>query len=210
MALGAFALASRRVHLLYSSRLVALTTNPRGFMKRTPIALSDVVLNALRIFDKQWFLLSAGDFAAGAFNTMTISWGGLGTVWGKPMATVFVRPTRYTFEFMNRGDSFTLCAFAEQYRPALNLIGSRSGRAGDKIGEAKLTPEPAARVAAPVFREAELALECRIMYWDDLAAEHFLDADIMPCYPRHDYHRMYFCQVVAASGTARYRRTDET
>ena len=80
------------------------------------------------LFDKQWFLLTCGDFEKQHFNTMTISWGSLGIMWNKPFAMVVVRPTRYTYGFMNQYNDFTLTAFPEQFRKDLSLLGSKSGR----------------------------------------------------------------------------------
>lgn len=168
-------------------------------MKRVALPPGEFRSEAFRIWDSGWFLLTAGDFAAGRFNTMTVSWGSFGTLWNRPFAQVVVRPTRHTHGFMEAADSFTLCAFGEQRREALRLLGTKSGRDGDKIAEAGLTPEAALRVAAPVFAEAELAIECRKLYWQDLDPAHFLDPTIEANYPRRDYHRVYFGEVVAVA-----------
>lgn len=149
---------------------------------------------------KQWLLLTSGDFEKRHFNTMTVGWGSFGTMWNKPFAQVVVRPTRYTYEFMEQYETFTLCGFPEQYRPALQLLGSKSGRDGDKIAEAGLTPVAASQVQAPVFAEAELVVECHKIYWDDLEPGHFLDAGIETNYPLKDYHRIYFGHIVEVSG----------
>jgi hypothetical protein len=84
-------------------------------------------------------------------------------MWNKPFAQVVVRPVRYTYQFMEKYPTFTLCAFPRTYRKALNLLGTLSGRDGDKIATAGLTPEAATQVAAPVYTQAELAIECRKM-----------------------------------------------
>jgi flavin reductase (DIM6/NTAB) family NADH-FMN oxidoreductase RutF len=130
---------------------------------------------------------------------MTVGWGSLGTMWGKPFAQVVVRPSRYTREFMEAYDTFTLCAFPENHRKALQLLGSKSGRDGDKIAEAGLTPAASSAVAAPCFEEAELVIECRKIYWQDMDAANFVDADIRKNYPQKDYHRIYFGEIVAAA-----------
>lgn len=166
-------------------------------MKRVVLPLGEFRAEAFRIWDAGWFLLTAGDFAAGRFNTMTVSWGSFGTLWNRPFAQVVVRPTRHTHGFMEAADSFTLCAFAEAHREALRLLGTKSGRDGDKIAEAGLRPEAALRVASPVFAEAQLAIECRKLYWQDLDPTHFLDPAIETNYPRRDYHRVYFGEVLA-------------
>lgn len=166
-------------------------------MKRRELPLADFRAEAFRIWDVGWFLLTAGDFATGRCNTMTVSWGSFGTLWNRPFAQVVVRPTRHTHGFMETFPSFTLCAFGEAHRDALRLLGTKSGRDGDKIAEAGLTPAAALHVAAPVFAEAELAIECRKLYWQDLDPAHFLDPAIEANYPRRDYHRVYFGEVLA-------------
>jgi flavin reductase (DIM6/NTAB) family NADH-FMN oxidoreductase RutF len=169
-------------------------------MSLKQIQIQDLDLNILHQFDKRWFLLTCGDFETGKFNTMTISWGSLGTVWDKPFAQVFVRPTRYTFEFMNTYDSFTLCGFEKSHKSALDLIGSKSGREGNKIADAGLTPSKAASVKSPIFKEAELVLECRKMYWQDLDPTQFLFPELQRKYPKKDYHRVFYGEVLEVFG----------
>jgi flavin reductase (DIM6/NTAB) family NADH-FMN oxidoreductase RutF len=159
------------------------------------------------LFDKQWLLLAGGDFSQGSFNAMTISWGSLGIIWGRPFVQVVVRPTRYTREFMERFDTFTVTAFPERCRRALNILGSKSGRDGDKIAEAGLTPVGSTKVAAPAFAEAELVFECRKLYRSAFDPRHFLDPTIESNYPRKDYHTVYFGEVVVIRGEGKYAGT---
>ncbi len=173
-------------------------------MERRPIEPNHFVARPCGLFDAQWLLLTCGDFAARDFNCMTISWGSLGTMWGVPFAQVVVRPQRYTFQFMEKYSTFTVCAFPERYRPALALLGSKSGREGDKLAEAGLTPAPATVVAAPGYAEAELVIECQKIYWSDFDPAHFVDRAIDPHYPAGDYHRSYFGQIAAVTGDAEY------
>jgi len=149
-------------------------------------------------------LLTSGDFAAGHFNTMTVGWGSLGVMWGRPFVQVVVRPTRYTYGFMEQYESFTLCAFPKAYRQALQILGTRSGRDGDKIAEAGLTPIASTQVPAPGFDEADLIVECRKMYWQDMDPSHILDPTIEKHYVKKDYHRIYFGEVVAINRTEAY------
>lgn len=175
-------------------------------MERKPIEVDDLLVRSHHLWNTQWFLLTAGDFAAGAFNTMTVSWGSLGTIWNKPFAQVVVRPSRYTREFLEKDPTFTLCAFPTQYQKALALLGTQSGRDGDKIAESGLTPCASTIVAAPSFAEAELVIECRKMYWQDMRAENILDPSVATLYPRKDYHRIYWGEIVAVAGTDAFRR----
>ncbi|MBN1886684.1 MAG: flavin reductase [Thermoflexales bacterium] len=174
-------------------------------MARETIAVDQFLTRIYHLWDKQWFLLTSGDFARGHYNTMTVSWGSMGVMWNRPFVQVVVRPTRYTHQFMEQYGTFTLCAFSDTYRKALNLLGSRSGRDGDKIAQAGLTPIASTQVAAPAFAEAELILECKKMYWDDFDPTHFLDPKIEENYAKRDYHRVYFGQVMAIYAEAAYR-----
>lgn len=170
------------------------------------IPIAHFIHRSYHLWATQWLLLTSGDFSAGIYNTMTVAWGSFGVMWRKPIAMVVVRPTRHTFSFMERYDSFTLTAFPERYHKALQILGSRSGRNGDKIAQAGLTPAASSQIKAPAFAEAELVIECRKIYWDDFKPEHFLDAEIEKQYPVRDYHRMYFGEIVAIAGSDAYRQ----
>lgn len=163
-------------------------------MKRIDVAaLSQNVFTAI---GKQWMLLSAGDREKA--NTMTVSWGGLGVLWGKNVATVYVRPQRYTYEFMEKGEYFTLSFLGEEWREALKLCGSKSGREVDKFQSSGLTLAYGAG-DAPYLQEAQVVLVCKKLYFDDIEPSHFLDGDIDgKNYPGKDYHRMYIGEIVEA------------
>jgi flavin reductase (DIM6/NTAB) family NADH-FMN oxidoreductase RutF len=173
-------------------------------MNRRPIAVDRLLVKPTYLWGTRHLALTSGDFSLGSYNAMTIGWGSLGVMWSRPFVQVVVRPTRYTYEFMERYDTFTVCAFPARRAPALELLGSKSGRQGDKIAEAGLHPVASRKVAAPSYAEAELVLECRKIYWDDMERDHFLDAAIEEKYPRKDYHRIYFGEIVAAFGTPGY------
>lgn len=173
--------------------------------KRIPISVEALSLRVYDLWENQWLLLTAGDFQSGHYNAMTIGWGSIGRMWDKPFVQVVVRPTRYTYEFMERYDTFTVCAFPETCKPALTLLGSKSGRDGNKIQESGLHPMASHYVKAPCFEEAELVFECRKMYWDDFDPGHFLDSEIQFLYPKKDYHRVYFGEILGIFGDETYR-----
>jgi len=173
-------------------------------MQRSPIDIDSFIIQAHSLWLKKWLVLTCGDFRTGTFNAMTVGWGSFGTMWNKPFAQVVVRPTRYTYEFMENYESFTLCAFPAEYRKALQVIGSKSGRDGDKIKEAGLTPIASTKVASPGFAQAELIVELKKIYWADLDPGHFLDETIENNYPLKDYHRMYFGEILAINGIPSY------
>ena len=175
-------------------------------MKRNVIPLENLAFKVFDFWTDYGIVLTAGDFAAGHFNAMTIGWGSFGNMWGKPFAHVVVRPVRYTHEFMEKSDSFTICVFGEKNNNAVQFLGSRSGRHGDKIAEAGLTPIASTKVAAPGFDEAELILECRQIYRGRLDPRGFLDGEIDSHYPQKDYHGIYYGEVLAAFGVNSFRR----
>jgi flavin reductase (DIM6/NTAB) family NADH-FMN oxidoreductase RutF len=177
-------------------------------MQRVTIPIESLSVRFYHLLHAQWMLLTTGDFAQSHYNTMTVSWGGLGVIWGMPMAQVYVRPSRYTRDFMEQYDTFTLSAFPDSYHEAVNLLGIISGRSRNKIAEAGLTPIPSTIVAAPGFAEAELIIECRKIYWNDLNPRHFLDSQIEANYPGKDYHRCYWGEIVSVQGTEKFRHKE--
>ncbi|MBI9052070.1 MAG: flavin reductase [Anaerolineaceae bacterium] len=171
-------------------------------MERSEISVDEFCIRSYQLIEKQWLLLTSGDFHEGKYNAMTIGWGSIGSMWSRPFVQVVVRPTRYTYEFMNIYPTFTVTAFPNQYRKALALLGSKSGRDGDKITEAALTPIASKQVAAPGYAEANLIIECEKTYWDDMKPENFLNKDIFQKYPENDYHRIYFGEIKNITGDA--------
>ena len=174
-------------------------------MNRSDIPVEAFQVPAAQVWDRQWLLLAAGDFEKKDYNCMTVGWGGFGVMWGRPLAMVVVRPTRHTWKLMERSDSFSLSAFPENFREALSWCGSHSGRDGDKAAAAGLTAIACRSIKSPGFAEAELVVECRKSYWSDFDPAHFVDTGIESNYPKKDYHRMYFGEIVAISGTPRWR-----
>jgi flavin reductase (DIM6/NTAB) family NADH-FMN oxidoreductase RutF len=175
-------------------------------MKRIDIEPRNLLLQPVDLWRGQWLLLAAGDFTRNDYNCMTVAWGGLGCMWDKPFALIVVRPTRHTWGFLERHAAFTLSAFGAEHRAALSYCGSHSGRDGDKPKACGLTPIASRAVACPGFEEATLILECRKIYFDDLDPSRFLDPSIDAAYPQKDYHRMYFGEILAASGLPSWER----
>ena len=136
-------------------------------------------VDAFGVFDKGWALVTAG--VQGDYNTMTISWGGLGTLWSRPTATVYVKESRYTHAFMEKNDLFTVSFFPPEYKKALAYLGSHSGREGDKVDAAGLTPRYLD--GAVTFREASATLVCRKIY------AHTFDVAAVPADVAEDYYR---------------------
>jgi flavin reductase (DIM6/NTAB) family NADH-FMN oxidoreductase RutF len=150
--------------------------------------------NFFKLFDKDWMLVTAGK--PGDFNTMTASWGSTGILWDKPIAICFIRPHRYTYQFADRYEYYTLSFFDERYRDILNYCGSHSGRAVDKIARTELKPLETPR-GNIIFEQARLVLECRKLYADYLKPDCFVDARIdKKIYPSKDYHKFFIGEIV--------------
>jgi len=160
-----------------------------------PIDPANLTLRPFHILDAEWALLVGG---RGRPNPMTVSWGGLGTLWNRPVATVYVRPTRFTFGLLETHPEFTLCFLPPTMKAALDLCGSRSGRNTDKWSAAGLRAEPSAAVAVPRVAGSSLVLEGRVLATFDLDPARFLDSAIESLYPKRDYHRAFIGEVVAA------------
>ena len=158
--------------------------------KIDPNALDKNVFSAI---GGQWMLITAG--TASQCNTMTASWGGLGVIWGAPAATCYIRPQRYTKEFVDREDYFTLSFFGEEHRKALQLCGSKSGREVDKVKECGFTVQ-AAECGAPYFQEAELVLVCRKRFAQPMDPDNMPQEIKTKWYQEEDYHTLYIGEIV--------------
>ena len=152
----------------------------------------EIVESPFKLIGDDWALVTAGDRKK--FNTMTISWGGVGIMWGKPVVFTFIRPQRYTFAFMENGDRYTMSFFDEKYRDALKFCGSKSGRDYDKVKETGLTPAFTEN-GSVYFEEAKLVLECKKMYAQNLNAESITDRESVDKWYNNDFHKMYISEI---------------
>ena len=151
--------------------------------------------NPFKRIGSDWCLITAG--REGSFNTMTASWGGVGILWNKEVATCYIRPQRYTKEFVDREELFTLSFFPDGYRKALNLCGTVSGRDHDKPAEAGLTPLFTDGTVS--FKEADLVLVCRKLYAQPMTEQSFTDKSVLERnYPTRDLHTIYIGEIIKA------------
>lgn len=158
-----------------------------------PLKLS---IEAVDIWMNQWFLLTSG--TRDDYNMMTVAWGSIGCMWEKPFAQIVVRPQRYTRGYVDQSDAFTLCAFPKKYAGDLTILGTISGRDGDKLSKTNLTPRPSMIVDPPAYNEASLILECRTMYRQDMDPAGFVDQSTHDIYKEKDYHRIYYGEILKA------------
>ncbi len=149
------------------------------------------------MFNKQWALVTAGD--PGHYNTCTIGWGSLGSIWNgeehaRPVATVYVNPDRYTWKFLKESDIFTIDFFPEQYRKALGYLGSHSGRNGDKVAAAGLTPK--AIGGGVSFEEANLTFVCKKLYQAPFEREGLAEEINQGIYKNWQPHWMFVGEIL--------------
>lgn len=161
-------------------------------MPFTEIQPEKCICNPFQTIGKDWLLITAEK--EGKVNTMTASWGGFGVMWGKNVAYIVIRPQRYTKEFIEASDGFSLTVFDETYRKTLSYLGTVSGREEDKIKNAALTIQYEQNI--PYFNEANLVLLCKKLYAQDFLPENFIDQNSKnKWYPNHDYHCLYIAEI---------------
>lgn len=158
------------------------------------INVKDLSKNPFKLIGDDWMLVTAGDEKN--FNTMTASWGGFGVLWDKNVAFSFVRPQRYTFEFLEKSDYYTLTFYTEDYKKSLIDCGKKSGRDCDKVKEAGLTADFSEN--APFFKEANIVLICHKMHEQFIDPNCFVDAIIENSYPNKDYHKVFIGEIIKA------------
>lgn len=166
---------------------------PTNFTLCSPYDLSD---NLFRLIGRDWMLITAAT-PDGRYNTMTASWGTAGVLWNKPVAICFVRPQRYTDEFIRQTDRLTLSFFGEEMRNALKFCGANSGRDCDKAAATGLVPLTL-ESGGVSFAQAKLIFDCRRLYAGEIRPEALLDPALMANYPDKDFHHVYVCEIEQA------------
>lgn len=147
--------------------------------------------NAFKLIGKDWMLITAGNETE--LNTMTASWGMIGVLWNKNVSCIFVRPQRYTFNFLENSDYYSLCFFDDKYKRILSYCGTHSGKNVDKISETGLN---VVSDKAPYFNEAKLVLICKKIYTDYIDPNFFEDSNIQKNYENKDYHKIFVGEIV--------------
>lgn len=161
-----------------------------GFKELKPEELN---VNPFTLIGKEWLLITAGN--KDKFNTMTASWGGLGVFWNKNVATIYIRSTRYTKEFVDSNDTFTISFYDESYKKALGVCGRTSGRDVDKVKETGLTP--VFGDGAPYFQEAKLVITCKKLFHTNITPDTMDQKEFDELvYPAKDYHTLYIGEIL--------------
>lgn len=149
-------------------------------------------INPFTKIEKNWALLTAGDM--NGFNSMTVNWFTLGYLWHKYVAVVYVRPQRYTYNFSETKDYITLSFYDEEYRQALGLFGSKSGKDCDKVKETNF--HPVAMSNGVSYEEASITLVGKKIYRNEIKENEFLNKEVMDFnYPDKDFHTCYVLEI---------------
>ena len=160
-----------------------------SFQQINPGELKEV--NPFELIGKDWMLITSG--TQQKFNTMTASWGSMGVMWNKNVTFCFVRPQRYTFEFLEQNQFYTLSFFGEEFKKSLMICGRKSGRDIDKVKESGLTPD--FEMGVPYFKEAKVVMVCKKIYSQFIDPQCFIDSSLDENYSQKDYHKMYIGEI---------------
>lgn len=156
------------------------------------INIRDIKESPVKLISDDWGLIAAGN--ENGWNTMTVSWGALGEIWGKDAAFVFIRPQRHTFGFFEREELFTISFFAPEHKDILKICGSRSGRDCDKAALTGL--KPVFDLGSVAFEQAEYTLLCKKLASQFLDPKGFADLSVEDNYSSGDYHKMYIGEII--------------
>ncbi|MCQ2508776.1 MAG: flavin reductase [Dorea sp.] len=162
-------------------------------MAFTEMNIHDLSFNPFDKINNQWMLITAGDEQAS--NTMTASWGGLGIMWNKNVATIYVRPQRHTKKFLDANEKLTLSFLSDDLKAEKTKAGRITGaEVADKWAAIGLTPAIIDGVAA--VEEAEMVFVCKKLYAQDMKPECFTVGELdEKNYPNKDYHMMYIVEI---------------
>lgn len=158
------------------------------------ISIRDLQDNVVKLIGDDWMLITAGTIDS--CNMMTASWGGIGNLWNVPVAFIFIRPQRYTYQFTENEKYFTLTFFEEKDREILNFCGSTSGKYVNKIEKTGLIPLETENKNV-YFKQARLVIECEKLYSDFIDPQGFTSNEIPEnIYPKNDFHKMYIGKIL--------------
>jgi flavin reductase (DIM6/NTAB) family NADH-FMN oxidoreductase RutF len=157
---------------------------------------SDCLAETVKAFQEGLVLLVSKG-RGGAPNVMTIGWGTIGVVWGRPVFVVLVRPSRFTYGLIEQTGEFTVNVAPPALKEAAVYCGTVSGRDHDKFADKQLTPLPSNKVSPPIIEQCKIHFECKVVHKNDLIPSE-LDKAIPPqFYKAGDYHRLYYGEILA-------------
>lgn len=164
-------------------------------MEYSNVSFTTFLHETLSLLSNPGLLLVAAG-ADGKPNAMTIGWGTVGVIWGKPIFTVLVRPSRYTYKLLEESDSFTVCVPSRAMYEAVNFCGTRSGRDYDKFQECNLAALPSTQVDAPGITGCPVIYECQVVHTNDVIPANLTGEIQAQAYPQGNFHRIYYGQIL--------------
>lgn len=157
------------------------------------INISELSNNIFDLISKEWGVITVD--TGNKVNGMTVSWVQMGHLWNKNIVSVYVRPQRYTYEFIDKEETFSLAFFNNEYRKELAYLGSASGKDEDKLAHCKFTTSVVEET--PIIDQAKLIFVCKKLYVTDLKESEFVNKEVMNnCYPDKDFHRVYIAEII--------------
>lgn len=158
------------------------------------IQIKDFDENIFELIDKDWLIINS--YSEEKVNSMTASWAGMGILWNKNVAYLFVRPQRYTQELLKNNEYFSISVFDEKYRDELNYLGRASGRNENKLEKVGFTVKWDEN-KAPMIKEARFNIMVKKLYCQQMVAESFIDKSLIEKnYPENDFHYMYVVEIL--------------
>jgi len=164
-------------------------------MGRENVSFADHVKETYQAMMRDGILL-VSQAKRGKPNAMTIGWGSVGVIWGKPIFVVLVRPSRYTYGCIENVPEFTVNVPTPDMKEVTKFCGSRSGRDLDKFAKLGLTALPSAKVEPPLIGECAIHYECRVVHRNDVLPDELARQIITGCYAQGDFHRVYFGEIL--------------
>ncbi|MFB3883709.1 MAG: flavin reductase family protein [Thermodesulfobacteriota bacterium] len=165
-------------------------------MTKKIVDYRNYLAETIKAFDESRVLL-VSQGKEGFPNVMAIGWGTIGIIWKRPIFIVLVRPSRYTYKFIEEAGEFTVNVVPPQLKEVVQFCGTVSGRDYNKFKEKQLTAIPSTKVKTPILKEAMIHFECRVVNKNDLTPSGLAKAMIPDLYPKGDFHRVYFGEILA-------------
>jgi flavin reductase (DIM6/NTAB) family NADH-FMN oxidoreductase RutF len=169
-------------------------------MSKRVVDYGDHSTDLIKAFAESRVLLVVSD-NTGAYNVMASGWGTVGRIWGKPVLMVTVRPSRYSYKFIEETGEFTVNVVPPHLKGVVEYCGTVSGRDHNKFQEKQLTTVPSLKVKAPIIGECILHFECRVLYKSDLTPSEMEKGLVPQFYPSGNFHRLYFGEILACQSS---------
>ena len=155
-------------------------------------SIKDIVIDEF----KNKFALVTARKKDGSFNMCTVAWGSIGELWSKDVVTVYVKENRYTYEFLQEDDYFTVTFFTPDQRDVLKICGTKSGRDIDKVKQCNL--KPIVLENGITFENYRRVYLCKKIYQSPFKKECFVNSKeiIDKYYKDEPMHNFYIGEII--------------